>query len=676
MKKLLRLLILLLLCISTVESKAENRVLQLDGKDSNVRTGIGILSAPWTLEAWVKGDDTIWKETEVIFGGGEYSTIDNVDYLPLVLKNGKLHNTRTGLTAPFPLDANWHHVALICDGKSTALYQDGLLVGKRDTVIAVLPGAIGVNETAESVLGGYLDEVRVWTCALTQQQMTSWMNRPLNSSHLMFSSLLAYYNFDEGIDNMAINWVGRGAYSYHLRNGRIDYKGTTPLTTTVESDNEQFRDADAAQQVFSAMVINSEWDADCGAKGDQICKLRIVVMGDGKPLRLKELTLDLSGTTDLGDLSSVYVYYTGQKARSTDRLQFEGKASPGNRMTFKAPGRGVIELKSGANYFLVAADVKETAKPGNQIRVDIPLFKLGNRNYIPQPDRESIPKQISCNSQQNANAFKVLQWNIWHGGVHLGDGGRDRIIELIKASNADIVTMQESYGHQERIARETGMNMQTPSLKDNLTLFSRYPIRSIPSSSNFYSNPVLVSLPVNHSLLVNACWLPYAYNPEYTGGYPNPEQNTAQWIAEDSIRPMAKMRQIVEKDTNPYTSNEEIPVIIGGDFNSCSHLDWTAAASQLHYGYGPVDFPVSRYMYEQGYKDSFRELNPDEVKRGEGTFADIYGQLHHNRIDFIYYKGKQLKATSSKIIRTSPEIDDVWASDHSAVLTTFEYLVE
>lgn len=79
-------------------------------------------------------------------------------------------------------------------------------------------------------------------------------------------------------------------------------------------------------------------------------------------------------------------------------------------------------------------------------------------------------------------------------------------------------------------------------------------------------------------------------------------------------------------------------------------------------------------MLDEGFKDSFREINPDEVARPEGTFAVIYGQLQVSRIDFLYYKGKNIKAVSSKIVKTAPEIDDVWASDHAAVLTVFEII--
>ncbi|MGE9314875.1 hypothetical protein ACLOAU_24675 [Niabella sp. CJ426] len=60
--------------------------MHLDGEDNQIRTGIGIMKAPWTLEAWIKGNDTSWKEEEVIFGGGEYSALNTAENLPLVIK--------------------------------------------------------------------------------------------------------------------------------------------------------------------------------------------------------------------------------------------------------------------------------------------------------------------------------------------------------------------------------------------------------------------------------------------------------------------------------------------------------------------------------------------------------------------------------------------------------------
>lgn len=86
-----------------------------------------------------------------------------------------------------------------------------------------------------------------------------------------------------------------------------------------------------------------------------------------------------------------------------------------------------------------------------------------------------------------------------------------------------------------------------------------------------------------------------------------------------------------------------------------------------------MEWKSSRFLMERGYRDSFREIHPNEVERPEGTFAGIYGQLDFSRIDFIYYKGKEIQAVSSKIVQAAPEIDDIWASDHSVVLTTFRW---
>lgn len=648
---------------------AQNLSLHLDGKDNNVRTGIGFMHSPYTLEAWIKGDDTSWKETEVIFGGGEYSTFSHADNFPLVVRQGRLYTTQAGIGSTKWLDDKWHHVALTCDGKATSLYVDGVLEATKDTVVTVIPGTIGVCETAESVFGGCMDEVRIWSAALTADELQQWMYCPLDATHPEYKNLIAYYNFDAGIDDTALNWMGSGYLSYHLRSGRVAYEGKADLAYTVPNDNEKFKPYTGAQRVFNAVSIESEWDADRGTEDNQIMKLRITVQGTQQPLALENLILDLTETSRLSDLSAIHVYYTGQTARST-RRDLLLTTTARKKLKLDLPKEKQVHLAEGANYLLVTADVRNTAKPGDKIRIKIPSFTLSGRNYTPTLKEPSIFKQITENSSTNPDAFKVLQWNIWHGGRHVPLQGHNRIIELIKSSKADIVTMQEGYGFQEEIAAALQYHLQTPSPKDNLCLYSRFPLEKQQTASSFCSNPAIVRLATGRSLLVDACWTRYAYNPDYTGSFPDPTHNPAVWVAEDSIRPMADVRRMLDKDLAPVLEKQNMPIILGGDFNSCSHLDWTERTSHLHGGHGPVLFPASRYLQERGYKDSFREIHPDELARPEGTFAGIYGQLDFSRIDFIYYKGG-IRAVSSKIIQTTPEIDDIWASDHSAVLTTF-----
>lgn len=657
---------------SVAQSTPRNLALHLDGKDNNVRTGIGFLTGSWTLEAWIKGDDNSWKDLEVIFGGGEYSLTNRADYLPLVIEKGRLHSTWPDLWSEEILDDQWHHVAVSCDGVTTRLFLDGKIVDSKTTAMSVLPGALGVNEGEPTTFGGLLDEVRIWNSAIPTETLKEWMGKPLEPNHPQFKTLVAYYNFDDGIEDVSTNWVGKGDQAFHIRNGRNQYKGSSPMAYTVVNDNPKFIQPVKQQELFNAVVIDSEWDVDQGSFDDQILKLRIAVTGDQKPLRLTELELDLSDVTALSDLSQIHIYHTGKTARSGIKTELFGQGeTPKKRMVFKDE-QGALTLTPGINYLLVTADITEKAHVGNKIKISVPSFKLGETTYIPETSERNIDKRISESSKNNPGIIKVLQWNIWHGGNHVGDDGQARIIDLVKATNADIITMQEGYGSQKRIQDSLGYYMQTPSLQDNLVLFSRYPITEILTKKTFNSNPVKLTLPGNRPLLVNACWLRYAYQPEYSCNYPCIGHNTSTWVAEDAARGLEDMKYILEKDTKPYLTEDDMPIIIGGDFNSCSHLDWTQKAAPIHFGYGPVLFPISLYMQEEGYKDSFREINPDEVTRPEGTFAVIYGHLQVSRIDFLYYKGNNIRAVSSKIIKTTPEIDDVWASDHAAVLTTFE----
>lgn len=661
---------LCLLALQPFGSYAQNNAICLDGKDNNVRTGIGILTPPWTLEAWVKGNDARWGEQEVIIGGGEYSDINWVDNLPLVVKEGRLHSHQANLWSKQVLDDAWHHVMVSCDGVHTSLYLDGELEDRADTATAILPGAIGVHEV-EPCFNGMIDEVRVWKSAVPEETLRQWMCQPLSPAHPEISALWAYYPMDDFDRETALNWVGRGHQAYHIRSGRSDYYGNASLACAVESDNRRFQSYTGPQRLFNAIVIASEWDVDQGARDAQILKLRLITQGIARPLRLEALELDLSGTTSLDDVERVHIYYAGAKARSSVRRELvQGGCVPERHLKLDLTNADFC-LNEGANYILVTFDVKSDAKVGNTLYASVPSFTLEGKAMVPESIDNVIRPQVSQSSLNDSDVVKVLQWNIWHGGNHLGEQGQHRVLETIRATNADVVMMQEAYGIQQMLADSLGYGLRTYSLKDNLALYARFPFEEIKWRQPFNSNPVLMTLANGRKVLFADCWLRYAYRPEYTSGYANRGLDPTGWVAEDSVLALVDIRDILTKDVYPHLAHADSPIILTGDFNSCSHLDWTERARPLHYGYGPVPFPVSRYMYQQGFKDSFREKHPDEVEWPCGTVSAIWGQMQMSRIDFIYYRGSGLKVVSSKVVRTAPEIDYVWASDHAAVLTVF-----
>ncbi len=109
---------------------------------------------------------------------------------------------------------------------------------------------------------------------------------------------------------------------------------------------------------------------------------------------------------------------------------------------------------------------------------------------------------------------------------------------------------------------------------------------------------------------------------------------------------------------------DNIPLIIGGDYNSPSHMDWTSETSDWHNGL-VVKWPVSNTMMKAGLIDSFREIHPD-LNYSSPTMSAERISWH---IDYIYYKGKNLKAIDSDI---HFRYKGVWPSDHPAVTTTIK----
>ena len=92
-------------------------------------------------------------------------------------------------------DGLWHHVAFTADTNGGTLYVDGVVNGS-----GVWSGSPGTgNAMGELDLGstfnGDMDEVALWSVALTQSQLQTNKNRSLTGNE---TDLVAYYRCDEG----------------------------------------------------------------------------------------------------------------------------------------------------------------------------------------------------------------------------------------------------------------------------------------------------------------------------------------------------------------------------------------------------------------------------------------------------------------------------------------------
>lgn len=268
------------------------------------------------------------------------------------------------------------------------------------------------------------------------------------------------------------------------------------------------------------------------------------------------------------------------------------------------------------------------------------------------------------------NEIKVFSWNIWEGGCRFGKRvGLERVIETIKASNADVITLIETYGSGEVIADALGYYFYL--ISSNLSIMSRYPIKeTIKAFKPFNFGGVVLQLDAEKEIVVFDTWLHYL--PDYKSNVLKGDM-TAEALEKDEAKTrVAEIKQIIN-EINPWLKNaDQRSVIMCGDFNTNSHLDWTDATQEAHLGY-VVKWPVTEKMEKAGFKDSFREIHPNPLTQPGYTgwpFTRRTGQRAvENRIDYIFFKGSRLKALESKVVDYHPVM---FPSDHAAVFTVFQ----
>jgi len=258
--------------------------------------------------------------------------------------------------------------------------------------------------------------------------------------------------------------------------------------------------------------------------------------------------------------------------------------------------------------------------------------------------------------------LRLMTWNIWHGGRENDRfRGPRQVIDVIRRSRADVVMMQETYGSGELIAR--GLDFHFQPRGTNVSLHSRYPIEEdLSVFEPFKCVGALVRLPSGRRVAVYSIWLPYGEDIwiPATRAASSLEQLLA--ACDPSAQDIAKMLDLIhQRLAGPQY--EGVPIIIGGDFNSMSHLDYTEVARE-HYKL-PVPWPTSRHMTTQGYRDAFRELHPNIDRGQDRTWSPRFPEQEQERIDFIYFRGVGVEPVRAERIDTSPGL---FPSDHAAVL--------
>ena len=281
----------------------------------------------------------------------------------------------------------------------------------------------------------------------------------------------------------------------------------------------------------------------------------------------------------------------------------------------------------------------------------------------------SLFAQDSVHTDAPATAeFRVMTWNIWHGGREDGEEvGPLRVAEVIRDSQADVVAMQETYGSGERIAEELSFHFQPRGT--NVSILSRYPIiEDISVFDEFKCVGGLIELPTGDRIAFYSIWLPYAADIWLPSSRESLTTDELQAACQPSANDLASIHRAIQ-DRLADDKYRDVSIVIAGDFNSMSHLDYRPLTLD-QYG-TPIDWHTSHVLIDAGFRDAYREARPTIDRAADATWSPRFPEQEQDRIDFVYYRSAKWRSVESQVIRDHAER---FPSDHGAVVATFQAL--
>lgn len=287
---------------------------------------------------------------------------------------------------------------------------------------------------------------------------------------------------------------------------------------------------------------------------------------------------------------------------------------------------------------------------------------------------------IAANAQNKS--FKVMAWNILHGANDIKNGP-ENAINIIKEIDPDVILMVETYGSGPTIAQSLGYNFHLIATKGtalddesvNLSIFSKYPFgERVDTPYPFYLGGIEILI---HGKTIRffSNWfhyLPWNDQPEKMG------KSVEELLTWERTGKKYEMIQNVLPYLMKYSEvADSIPMVFGGDMNAPSHKDWDESTKEMHDGL-VVPWYTTKVLEDLGLIDSYREIHPDPLT-SPGITWHTKGKNDAHRIDYIFYKGRSLRAIQSESYQSflgeAFIINDSnfqYPSDHGIVVTTFE----
>ncbi|WP_460684685.1 endonuclease/exonuclease/phosphatase family protein [Niabella aquatica] len=327
---------------------------------------------------------------------------------------------------------------------------------------------------------------------------------------------------------------------------------------------------------------------------------------------------------------------------------------------------------------------------------------------------------LGSTAKEKIQQLKVLQLNLWHG-TYAVPGGFGGLVSLIKQTDPDIVLFCELQNAQktdliarliDTLKKEGQIYYGKPS-GQSAGMISKYKIedQQLCCYSDVQGAMTKTYISVaGHTVVVYAahldytnyaCYLPRGYSGTTWKKLPAPVLNADTVLKANRLSQRDETITAFIKDAKQEINNGRL-ILLGGDFNEPSHLDWQADTKNLRDHNGlVVNWDCSVMLTKMGMIDSYRKIFPDAVKNPGFTFPSAnpgaaISKLtwapeadERDRIDFIYYYPNsawllkhasivgpaetisygKITANDSQDSFIVPE--GVWPTDHKGNLVTF-----
>lgn len=328
---------------------------------------------------------------------------------------------------------------------------------------------------------------------------------------------------------------------------------------------------------------------------------------------------------------------------------------------------------------------------------------------------------IRVSNQPLSVSLKVMQFNIWREGTSVNNG-LAYIRDVINAVEPDIVCFSEITNSSGDWTTKIVNELETLGrtyyrgyvVGFDVSLISKYPItssgpavgeRTVPFTVNVNGASVVVC-PSHLDYTYYSTYLPRGYACGGSGRYTG-WNALSPFVPEIDVEAIETQNLASRRDEQiaafiDYVKNETRPVLLIGDFNEPSCLDWTARQANLYDHNGVIfEWNTTRSLKDNGFVDAYRQVYPDEVLNPGITWPSVATGVgstswaplsdERDRIDYIFYKGTGVTATAASLVgpkacyvkniaTTDGNGDDIfeaatmpWPSDHKAVTATINF---